>query len=360
MALPWLAACGGGGEGDREESYRRVVERTMARHALPGVLVSVLVDEGPAWTRAFGRADLAAGTALSPESRFPIRSITKSFTVTALLQLVRERRLGLDQRIDRFVGGVPNGHLITLADLAGMQSGLANYASNSEFVAAFGADPRRRWTPEELVAFSSAIPPGFLPGERYEYSNTNTVLLGMVVARLADRSLADVLSARICTPLQLSRTTYPTRATLPSPAPTPYAVDVRSGVATRLPLISPTALAGSGAMTSTIDDLRRWGIELGRGTLIGDALHEARMRQARAATDGPRYDEYGLGIGRIGDWWGHTGSGAGFQVATMHLRRRSATIAVMVNATPDGAPPGFNFAQAVFLALADEMQASQP
>ena len=77
----------------------------------------------------------------------------------------------------------------------------------------------------------------------------------------------------------------------------------------------------------------------------------ARAR-AREVTNGPEYDRYGLGIGQIGDWWGHTGSGVGFQVATMHLAAREATVSVMVNATPEGSRRDLNLAQELFESLA--------
>ena len=81
------------------------------------------------------------------------------------------------------------------------------------------------------------------------------------------------------------------------------------------------------------------------------------MARSRPATNGPEYDRYGLGIGQIGNWFGHTGSGVGFQIATMNLAARSATISVMVNATPDGGRRDLNFAQELFEKLAAVVEA---
>jgi len=365
---PLLASCGGGGSGDSpalalalvassEAQYGRTVEEFMTANALPGVLAGVRVAGRPAWMRAFGRANRDRAVPLALGSTFPVRSVTKSFTVTLLLQFVRDGLLSLDHTIDRYIAGVPNGSLITLADLAGNQSGLADYSAQKGFLDIFLKDFLHVWTPQELVAFSFEVPPAFLPGQQYQYSNTNTVLLGLVIEKLAGQELGQVLRSRIFLPLGLAGTSYPSTAALPPPTPTPYAVDVDTGAAEELPLISPTSLAGSGAIASTLADLLVWGDELGRGSLIGAALQDLRKARSRPATNGPEYDRYGLGIGQIGNWFGHTGSGVGFQIATMNLAARNATISVMVNATPDGGRRDLNFAQELFEKLAAVVEA---
>jgi len=365
--LPWLASCGGGSDesypfaaagASFNPDYGRAVVALMSTYQLPGVLAGVRVAGRPEWTQAFGRANLSMLTPLSLASTFPVRSVTKSFTVTTALQLVRDGLLGVNDTIDRYVAGVPNGNLITLADLAGNQSGLVDYSAQKAFLDVFIADTLHVFTPKELVAFSLAVPPTFAPGAQYQYSNTNTVLLGLVIEAVTGQPLGEVMTARIFRPLALNGTSYPTPAALPPPAPTPYAVNVNTGESEVLPLISPTALAGSGAITATLPNLLAWGDELGRGSLIGDTLQALRKARSRPATNGPEYDRYGLGIGRIGNWWGHTGSGLGFQIATMNLAARGATISVMVNATPEGGDRrDLNFAQEVFEALAVVVEA---
>lgn len=351
-ALPLLPACVLDVPAVTASDYADAVDEVIASYKLPGVLAAVRVAGVTKWSRAFGKANLASGAALSLDSVFPIRSVTKSYTVTLLLQLVRDGALALDHDINRYIAGVPNGTLITLADLAGMQSGLVDYSAVDSFLKAFVADPLRTWTEQELIAFALAQKPAFAPAAQYQYSNTNTVLLGMVVERVTGQTLADAMASRIVGPLSLSRTTYPLLATLPDPHPTPYSVDVATGEAEEQPLISPTALAGAGALTSSLADLLAWGDALGDGRLIGSTQQALRKSTSRLVTNGPEYARYGLGIGQIGAWWGHTGSGVGFQIATMNLATSNTTIAVMVNASPEGGRADLNFAQVVFEALA--------
>jgi D-alanyl-D-alanine carboxypeptidase len=350
--MPWLSACGDDDVTALELEYESTVQAVITASSLPGVLAAVRRPGQRQWSGAFGKADLATGAELALGSTFPIRSVTKSFTVTLVLQLLRDGLLTLDDVIGRYVSGVPNGQLITLADLAGMQSGLVDYSATDGFLKLFIPDPQRVWTEPELVAFSTAQPVQFQPGEQYQYSNTNTVLLGMVVEAITGRTLAEQMALRILGPLGLNGTAYPSVPELPAPAPTPYGVDVSTGEADAYPLISPSALAGSGALRSTLADLLTWGDELGNGSLVGAQLNALRRNRSRPATHGPEYARYGLGIGEIDGWWGHTGSGLGFQLACMNDPVSRSTIAVMVNATPEGGRRDLNFAQEIFEALA--------
>jgi D-alanyl-D-alanine carboxypeptidase len=331
--------------------YRRAVQPVLAQYHIPGALVSVRHPGDPEWKEAFGYANVATQTPIDPNSHFPIRSITKSFMTTLLLQLAPER---LDSPIGPYFPTVPNGDIITFADLAGMQSGIADYTGATEFGVDFGADMTRAFTEQQIVDYAIPYSPVFQPREQYQYSNTNTVLIGMFVELITSGSIAAALQRQILDPLALTGTAYPDVAALPPPSPTPYDVDVTTGALDVLPLINPTAFAGSGAMISTLDDLQTWARALGEGSLISADLQLARIQRSRAVTNGPEYDRYGLGIGILKDWWGHTGTGLGWQVATFYDPRSKATIAVMVNATPAEADrPDLNFAQEIFEALAD-------
>lgn len=362
MLAPWLSSCGGSGDSGgaelREADYLKAIESIHTEYRPPGILVGVHLADQPSWRRAFGYANVALGTPMSLSSVFPIRSVTKSFTVTLLLQLVQSGQLALDHKIERYMAGVPNGGLINLADLAGNQSGLADYSAQPGFLRIFAEDTLHVWTPQELVDFSFAVKPPFLPGQQYQYSNTNTVLLGMVIEAVTRQPLANLLEQKIFKPLGLGGTSYPLSANLPLPTPTPYSIDIATGETEEQPLVSPTSLAGSGAIASTLPDLLVWGEALGRGSLLSPELQALRKSLSRAATNGPEYDRYGLGIGQIGNWWGHTGSGIGFQIATMNLASSGATISVMVNATPDGGRRDLNLAQALFERLALVVEAA--
>ena len=139
-----------------------------------------------------------------------IGSVTKTFTVTAVLQLADQGKLGLDDSIAEFIDGVPLGDRITLRQLARMQSGLFNYSESPEFQQAVFADARRTFTPRELLNYALEQPNRFPPGEGFEYSNTNTVLLGLVVQKVSGQPLPDYIHDHILVPLGMSHTSFPT------------------------------------------------------------------------------------------------------------------------------------------------------
>ena len=332
----------------RAVALNQALQRVMDEFHAPGAVAGVLTPGWRPWLAARGAADVASGRMMTLKDSFQIRSVTKSFTVTVVLELARAKRLSLSDTIGRYVPGVPNGDRITLAELAGMRSGVKNYTLVPAFGEAFVADPGRQWTDAELVGLATPGSPVFDPGTRYDYSNTNTVLLGLVIEEVTGRPLGQALRGRLLAPLKLSSTSYPRSFATSRPAPTPYEVDPSTGELEALPQANLSSLGPSGAIVTTLPDLLRWGRALGTGRLIGPRLLELREGLAVPATNGPEYDRYGLGIGELRGWWGHSGDGFGFQAATFYDPVTRSVIAVALNSTQPE-----HVAVEIFKALAD-------
>ena len=143
-----------------------VVDQAMADNRVPGALVGVYTPNG-AWTTATGFADVDAQRRVSLADSSAWRSITKSLTVTIVLQLVAEGRLSLDAPVGTYVAGVPNGQNITLRQLAEMRSGLFNYTSDDGFRQRFVADFNAPWTDQEILAAAFSHPVNFPAGTQY-------------------------------------------------------------------------------------------------------------------------------------------------------------------------------------------------
>ena len=139
-----------------------------------------------------------------------IGSNSKAFTVTAILMLADQGKLGLDDPIDRYVEGVPSGNQITLRQLAAMRSGLYNYADDTN--PKLPQQPFRQWTPRELLEIAFRHPLLFPPGSEFDYSNTNTVLLGVVVEKVSGQSLASFIEQNILKPEGMTHTVFPAGA----------------------------------------------------------------------------------------------------------------------------------------------------
>jgi len=364
LATPLLlAACNWDEQngGASPARYRSAVNDVLAHFHAPGAVAGFWVPGAVPWTSAFGIADVTTGRPMTLDDHFSIRSITKSFTVTAIFQLARDGALSLDDTISQYVPGIPNGATITLTQLAAMESGVRNYTEVLAFLEIFAKDFAKPWTNAEIVSYAIPKSPVFDPGAQYNYSNTNTILLGMVVESVTQAPLGDFLQARIFDPLGLADTTYPTIVPLPDPHPLPYLVSEKTGEQNPVDLVNPTALGGAGAMVSTLDDLAAWAEALGTGRLLTPAQQTFRLSHSRPATDGPVYDRYGVGIGQLDGRWGHTGSALGFQAAAFYDPRTGAFIATAVNASPLDDTPRFpdderrlepNIAEEIFRALA--------
>ncbi len=123
----------------------------------------------------------------------------------------------LDDPISRYIGGVAEGDNITLRHLAGMQSGLVDYTENEQFVTDFLVDPRAPLSPEQLLSYIDGMPLKFRPGTEVSYSNTNTVLLGLVVEKVTGKPLREVIKSKVTDPLGMSHTVLPISNEFPSP-----------------------------------------------------------------------------------------------------------------------------------------------
>jgi D-alanyl-D-alanine carboxypeptidase len=203
MATFWaglLAGCNASSaEQTSDAALDKVIPAAMQRASIPGAIVGIWQDGREPYVRAFGVRDTATGQPMAIDLYMRIGSNSKAFTVTALLMLADQGKLGLDDPIDRYVEGVPNGNQITLRQLAQMRSGLYDYADDTN--PQMPQQPSRQWTPRELLAVAFSHPPLFPPGSKFDYCNTNTVVLGLVVEKVSGQSLASFVEQNIIKPL---------------------------------------------------------------------------------------------------------------------------------------------------------------
>jgi D-alanyl-D-alanine carboxypeptidase len=318
-------------EGDLPEALQAelqgALEQTMADYDVPGAAVGVWIPGEGSWTSAAGLADVEGDVAATTDMTWPLRSVTKSYTVTLLLQLVDEGEVSLDDTIDQYVDGVTDGDKITLRELANMSSGNADY-TNDNFIEVFSEDPTKIFTLDELNSYMLGEPAQFAPGEKKVYTNANTNLLGAVIEKVTGEQYADVLQERILTPLGQTGTHYTLDATKwEQPHPTGYIVS--DGTAE--PQVENSSIfAAAGSLFSTLDDARVWAETLATGSLLTPETQEQRLEGAPLDA-GPPYDQYALGIGETEGWWGHNGEGIGFTTAVFHNPETGATIAVFMN-----------------------------
>jgi D-alanyl-D-alanine carboxypeptidase len=343
------SAAGDGTQIDSAVAQRldEAIENTMARASIPGVIVGVWGADGN-YVKAFGVADKSSGAPMETDFYSRIGSVTKTFTVTGVLQLVDEGKVGLDDPIGKYIDGVPLGDQITIRQLARMQSGLANYSASEDFQKALIADPKANFTPQQLLGYAYAQPATFPPGQGFEYSNTNTTLLGLVVEKVSGMSLADYVTQKIIDPLEMADTSFPNSNAIPEPHPQGYTEQTADGKETTATDWNPSWGWAAGAMISTLEDLHIWAPALATGTLLQPATQEQRLQTVTApglSTD----VGYGLGIFDIAGWIGHNGSIPGYQTVSVYLPEKEMTLAIMINTDVpyEGSEPSTALATAI-------------
>jgi D-alanyl-D-alanine carboxypeptidase len=295
---------------------------------VPGAIVGLWGPDGQ-YVRAFGVADKATGVPMKPDFYHRIGSVTKTFTITGVLQLVDDGKVKLDDPIAKYVDGVPKGDQITLRQLARMQSGLHNYSATEGFQKALFGDPKRPFTQPELLDFAFSEPNDFEPGQGFEYCNTNTVLLGLTVEKVSGQPLPDYVRDHILAPLKLSHTSFPTDNAFPEPHPQGYTLDAEDKEVTATDW-NPSWGWAAGAMISTLDDMRVWADALAAGTLLSPETQRQRLDTVNAPPLPPQ-DGYGLGIFDLAGWVGHNGSLPGYQTVVTHLAEKQMTLVIMSN-----------------------------
>ncbi|KPN18787.1 serine hydrolase domain-containing protein [Arthrobacter sp. Edens01] len=327
------------------------LEQVMERYEVPGAAAGVWVAGAGSWQAVSGTADAAGGAAVSPGMEWPLRSITKSYTVTLLLQLADEGLLNLDDTIGEYVDGVTNGDRITLRQLAEMSSGNADYTGDA-FASEYEQDPARIFTLAELNSFVLGEPAEFEPGAQRVYTNANTNLLGAVIENVTGQPFSQVLGERILQPLALTSTSYVTDPSdWAQPHPTGY---VEQDGVLEPQQENPSIFAAAGSLFSTVDDARVWAEALATGSLLEADTQDERQAGAPLET-GPPYDQYALGIGETGGWWGHNGEGIGFTSAAFHDPDTGATIVVFMN---ESNVPGVHPADEAFRSFAEVLAAN--
>lgn len=300
---------------------------------LPGATARITIGD-TTWQQTLGVDDLETEAPFDPEAYVRIASITKTFTGTAVLQLVDEGKLSLDDTLESFVPGIANGDTITIRNLLAMDSGIWDFTTDDELVGRFDANPMMEWSPEQTVELVKTKPADFAPGEKVEYCDTNYVLLGLIIEQVTGMTAADAINSMVLAELGLTHTNFPApdQPGVPAPATTGYLTPPEGSTAapTVVGDINPQFAWTAGAMTSNLDDLEAWARELGEGTLLKPETQAARVQGQRF--EGQKVDlGYGLGITTLNDMVGHNGAIIGYTSFIMAFPEHDMTIVVLGN-----------------------------
>lgn len=275
-----------------------------------------------------------------------IASVAKTFNGAVVLSLVRDGRLKLGDTVGALLPGVlPQADAVTVRQLLQHTGGVPDYTEQPGFATRVRKDPGGAWQPPEIVALVGGVPLDFPPGTAYRYSNTDNILLGLIVEKLTGRSYAEEIRSRVVAPLGLRNTYLADAFGLPVPFAHGYQRDGRKYLDVSN-FINPSGAWASGAIVSTPAELNLYIRALVSGRLYGTTLlAEARRATVagRGSPPGPGRNRSGLAIFRYrlgcgAVIWGHTGAFPGYRQFAAASADGRSSIVVSANHAPGVSP----------------------
>jgi len=319
-----------------------------------GATVGVALPDGQVLALATGLSDTVLDVPMRPDHRMLAGSVGKMFFAAVALRLVADGRLDLDAQISEWLGtepwfdSLPNARAVTIRHLMSHTSGLVRYEFNPTFIADLLADPGRTFTPVEEIRYLFGATPPFAAGAGWDYSDTNYIVLAMILERILGTTAYDAIRQQVVEPLGLMGTIASDRRDLAGLAQgyagprNPfggYDAMVVDGVFA----INPQFEWAGGGFASTGADLARLAVAWYEGVLFDSAVVRQAVDGVPAPALGPGV-RYGLGVivrdTPLGPAWGHSGYFPGYLTEVRYYPAHRTAIAVQLNQNAPRRGPG--------------------
>ncbi len=311
--------------------------KNFTSRGVPGIMISVRNVEGQ-YTKSTGKSDLASDIDLKPCNITRVGSTVKTFTAVTILMLQEDGLLNLDEPISKYLSkrvlnGIENAKEATIRQLLNHSSGVHNYIQDNSFQTASLNDLIKEWQPEELLEYSRGRDAYFDIGTDVRYSNTNYILLGLIIEEVTGLPFYHVFEEKIFHPMNLSFTSFAATDPVPDGIIRGY-VDLYSN----LNLINSTYYSGwdyfsaDGGLISNTSDLSLFMEKLFQGEVLSEAsLMEMMNWIAPNEQDGNGFETYyGLGIFRImtdfGPAYLHSGDAIGYFASMVYFPNQKTAI----------------------------------
>ena len=313
--------------------------------SFPGATFGLVLANGESFGLAVGFLDRETKTAMMPTDRMLAGSVGKTFAAATALQLIKEGKISLDDKVEKYLGRepwfsrLPNAKDITVRQLMNHTSGLVRYEFKEQFTKDLTANPEKVWKPAELVAYLLDEKPPFEAGKGWDYSDTNYIVLGMIIEKVTGRKFYDEANRRLLKPLKLTNT-------IPQDGPRLKGV-VQGYAGPSNPfggkdamiedgkfVVNPQFEWTGGGYASTAQDLARWAKMIYEGKAFSPDLLPQVLDGFSAPMLG-RETKYGLGViirkTPAGTSYGHSGFFPGYMTDIMYFPERKVAVAVQVN-----------------------------
>lgn len=362
--------------GSESNSPEAVAHAAMSRYHLKALIVRVNSDGKEAYTAAMGES--MTGVPATTAMHFRNGAMAFTYMATALLELVDEKKVRLDDKLARFFPSLPYADRITLRNLADMTSGYADYVYQPEVLKDVNLHPFRHWTSDELISIGVRKPMMFAPGTNFGYSHTNYVILGRVIEKVTGMPLAAGLQRYVMGPMHLTQTRSIDTPDIPAPVLHAYSSERRSDlhVPAGVPFYEdstfwdPSWTTGTGAVqVSDVADMARSMELVGTGALLSKPSAEAQIvphlvgfgravPKCEACRRLTAEFNYGLGVVLVGPWIVQIKSFSGCGGTVGYLPSRRLTIAVVTTYAPGAFDAEGNYpnaSQDIFAEMAERL-----
>ena len=325
---------------------RKGLESLVDSPGGPPGAIATLYKNGKLTTISVGRADISSAAKPRATEHMRIASVAKAFSGAVALHLVQEGRLKLSGTVGELVEGLPaSWSPVTVAELLHHTSGLPDYTKSKGFIKQAETDPRGFVKPLEIIGWVRNEPLNFAAGKKYEYSNTDNIVVGLIAEAITGRSYADELQRVVFGPEKLTQTELATKVAIPKPFIHGYfAATETEGAQDVSELLSPSGAWASGGIVSTPEELNAF-IRADLGLKFFGAAEQREQMDwwvgGESSPPGPGKNSAGLALFRYqskcGTVYGHTGNFPGYvQLAAAAANGKRALTTTLNIPAPTG------------------------
>ncbi|MBK7936107.1 MAG: serine hydrolase [Lewinellaceae bacterium] len=319
-----------------DAEFDRLLQETF-KPGRPGVAVQIVQNGKVLYRKALGMANLELDIPMTPDHVFRIGSVSKQFTAAAILQLMEQGKLSLQDEITKFIPDYPTqGKKITVEHLLTHTSGIKSYTGMAEWTPEVH---RKDFTPTALVDFFKNQPMDFEPGTQYKYNNSGYVLLGYIIEKVSGQSYAAYINDHIFKPLGMNQSYYGDTQPVIKNRASGYSQADAPGTYANAAFLSMTQPYAAGSLLSTVADLCTWTKALHSGKVIKpESLKKATTPYILPDGTNSRYG-YGLQMGNLlgSPTVEHGGGIHGFLSDLVYLPKEDLCVAILTNC--DCEPP---------------------
>ena len=333
-----------GAPGDRpvsSEELDKVVEVQRAEQKIPGLSVAICRNGELLKALGYGLANVELDVKASPQTIYQTGSVGKQFTAMAIMMLVEQNKISLDDKITKYIPESPSiWARVTVRELLSHTSGIADYGGEEDTMKKGVINFRKDYTEEQLIKAFAKMPMNFTPGSQWRYSNTGYALLGFIIRRVTGQFYGDFLQQRIFQPLGMASTRIISEADIVPNRSSGYRLV--KGELKNQEWVSPTLnTTADGALYTDVLDLAKWDAALNARKFLTPSSYEVMWTPIRLS-NGKTYP-YGFGW-FLSDMNGkravsHDGAWQGFTMNITRYLESRLTVIVMTNLDSDHCHP---------------------